>query len=212
MSIQHLIFDIDGTLWDSRALVAKGYNAHLREAGHPELQVDVAFLTTVFGKTMDEIADIMMPTIPAPQRKELLMGCMRREHEALEQDPCHIAFPGVVETLEGLSKDYRLYIVSNSQCGYPELLMNKLNVAHLFRDHLCFGDTGTPKGQTIRLLMERNGIDSAVYIGDTQGDLEACRDAGLPFIYCAYGFGSPEHWDAKIDSFDQLPHVLENWG
>lgn len=209
MTIENLIFDIDGTLWDSRALVAKGYNAHLREAGHPELQVDVEFLKTVFGKTMDEIADIMMPTIPPAQRKELLMGCMRREHEALEEDPCRIAFPGVVETLEVLSKDYRLYIVSNSQCGYPELLMNKLNVAHLFRDHLCFGDTGTPKGETIRLLMARNGIDSAVYIGDTQGDLDACRAAGIPFIFCAYGFGTPERWDAKIDTFAQLPDLLK---
>ncbi len=209
MTPESLIFDIDGTLWDSRALVARGYNQHLCQVGHPELQVDVEFLKTVFGKTMHEIADIMLAPIPVPERYEILDGCMRCEHLVMESDPCDMAFPGVVETLEVLSEKYRLFIVSNSQCGYPELLMNKLNVHHLFEGHLCYGDTGTPKGETIRLLMQRHGIGSAVYIGDTQGDLDACRAAGIPFIFCTYGFGTPETFDAKIDAFSQLPQLLE---
>ncbi len=207
---ESLIFDIDGTLWDSRELVAKGYNQHLCEVGHPELQVDAAFLKTVFGKTMHEIADIMLAPIPAPERYEILDGCMRCEHLVMESDPCHMAFPGVVETLEALSQKYRLFIVSNSQCGYPELLMNKLDVGHLFQGHLCYGDTGTPKGQTIKILMERHNIQSAVYIGDTQGDLDACRDANIPFIFCTYGFGTPDSFDAKVDTFSQLPQVLDS--
>ena len=206
---ESLIFDIDGTLWDSRALVAKGYNQHLCEVGHPELQVDVEFLKTVFGKTMHEIADIMLSSIPVPERYEILDGCMRCEHLVLESDPCDMAFPGVVETLEALSKKYRLFIVSNSQCGYPELLMNKLSVGHLFQGHLCYGDTGTSKGQTIKTLMQRHNIQSAVYIGDTQGDLDACREADVPFIFCTYGFGTPDSYDAKIDTFSELPQVLD---
>ncbi len=209
MSPESLIFDIDGTLWDSRALVAKGYNQHLCEVGHPELQVDVEFLKTVFGKTMHEIADIMLSSIPVPERYEILDGCMRCEHLVLESDPCDMAFPGVVETLEALSKKYRLFIVSNSQCGYPELLMNKLSVGHLFQGHLCYGDTGTSKGQTIKTLMQRHNIQSAVYIGDTQGDLDACREADVPFIFCTYGFGTPDSFDAKIDTFSELPQVLD---
>ncbi len=211
MNPESLIFDIDGTLWDSRALVAKGYNQHLREVGHPELQVDVEFLKTVFGKTMHEIADIMLAPIPVPERYEILDGCMRCEHLVMESDTCDMAFPGVVETLKALSKKYRLFIVSNSQKGYPELLMNKLNVGQLFEGHLCYGDTGTAKGETIKILMQRHNIQSAVYIGDTQGDLDACREADVSFIFCTYGFGTPDSFDAKIDSFSQLPQVLDNW-
>lgn len=207
---ESLIFDIDGTLWDSRALVAKGYNQNLREVGHPELQVDVEFLKTVFGKTMHEIADIMLATIPVPERYEILEGCMRCQQLVLETDPCDMAFPGVVETLEVLSKKYRLFIVSNSQAGYPELLIDKLNVGHLFQGHLCYGDTGTSKGETIKTLMQRHNIQSAVYIGDTQGDLDACREADLPFIFCTYGFGTPDSYDAKIDTFSELPQVLDS--
>ena len=208
--MKSLIFDIDGTLWDSRAIVAKGYNDYLLEIGRPDLQVDAEYLKTLFGKTMTEIADIMLCSIPQPQRYDVMLGCMDREDEFLHNDPCNIAFPGVRETLEKLKESYRLFIVSNAQCGYPELMMDKLGIRHHFEGWMCFGDTGLPKGDTIRILMERHGIEEAVYIGDTQGDLEASRRAGIPFLFCRFGFGTPEAFDASIDSFDQLPKILEN--
>ena len=208
--MKSLIFDIDGTLWDSRAIVAKGYNDYLIEVGHPDLQVDAEYLKTLFGKTMTEIADIMLASIPVPERYDVMQGCMDREDEFLHQDPCDIAFPGVKETLAELEKSYRLFIVSNAQCGYPELMMDKLGIRHHFEGWMCFGDTGLPKGDTIRILMERHGISDAIYIGDTQGDLEASRRAGIPFLFCTFGFGTPETFDASIDSFDQLPKILEN--
>ena len=206
--MKSLIFDIDGTLWDSRAIVAEGYNDYLREIGRPDLQVDAEYLKTLFGKTMTEIADIMLDSIEVPRRYDVMLGCMAREDEFLHNDPCDIAFPGVKETLEKLKENYRLFIVSNAQCGYPELMMDKLGIRHLFEGWMCFGDTNLPKGDTIRILMERHGIEDAIYIGDTQGDLEASEKAGIPFIFCAFGFGSPDHWDARLDDFRQLPHVL----
>ena len=206
--MKSLIFDIDGTLWDSRAIVAEGYNDYLREIGRPDLQVDAEYLKTLFGKTMTEIADIMLDSIQVPRRYDVMLGCMAREDEFLHNDPCDIAFPGVKETLEKLKETYRLFIVSNAQCGYPELMMDKLGIRHLFEGWMCFGDTNLPKGDTIRILMKRHGIEDAVYIGDTQGDLEASRKAGIPFIFCTFGFGTPHHWDAKLEEFCLLPQVL----
>ena len=207
--MRSLIFDIDGTLWDSRAIVAKGYNDYLSEIGRADLQVDAEFLKTVFGKTMTEIADIMLSDIEVPRRYAVMQGCMDREDEFLHSDPCDISFPGVKETLEALKEDYRLFIVSNAQCGYPELMMDKLGICHLFEGWLCFGDTQAPKGETIRVLMERHGAADAIYIGDTQGDLEASELAGIPFLFCAYGFGSPERYDWKIDDIRELPALLK---
>ena len=207
--MKSLIFDIDGTLWDSRAIVAKGYNDYLLEIGRQDLQVDAEYLKTLFGKTMTEIADIMLDSIPVPQRYDVMLGCMDREDEFLHQDPCDIAFPDVKETLEKLKESYRLFIVSNAQCGYPELMMDKLGIRHLMEGWMCFGDTNLPKGDTIRILMERHGITDAVYIGDTQGDLEASQKAGIPFIFCTFGFGNPETYDAKIDAFTDLPDILK---
>lgn len=203
-----LIFDIDGTIWDSRQIVADGYNYHLRSIGREDLQVDAEYLKSLFGKTMTEIADIMLSSIPKPERYDVLLGCMESEHRFLEKDPCQIAFPGVVETLRALAKEYRLFVVSNSQCGYPELMLDKLSIRDLFEGWLCFGDTGVCKGETIQILMDRYHIQNAVYIGDTQGDLEASRMAGIPFVFCRYGFGEPEAWDDAVDAF---PELLEKW-
>ena len=69
-----LIFDIDGTLWDSRAIVARGYNDYLLEIGRPDLQVDAEYLKTLFGKTMTEIADIMLSSIEVPERYDVMLG------------------------------------------------------------------------------------------------------------------------------------------
>ena len=102
------------------------------------------------------------------------------------------------------AKTHRLFIVSNAQCGYPELCIEKLGLGDYIEGHMCFGDTGKHKGQTILALMARHGIQNAAYIGDTQGDYEATLDAGIPFIFAAYGFGDPASFDAKIGSIEDL--------
>ena len=208
MKFESLIFDIDGTLWDSRAIIAEGYNEVLTEAGYPELCVNAEDLKKLFGKTMSEIADILLAKVPVEQRYPLMERCIDVGDGKLLDDPCDIGYPGVVETLEELAKRYRLFIVSNSQAGYPQTTMEKLGISHLIEGHLCFGDTGTDKGTTIRILMERHGIQSAVYIGDTQGDYEASCNAGLPFVWVTYGFGVPEGYAYKADSFPELAGIF----
>ena len=207
MKYKNLIFDIDGTLWDSRSIVAKGYNYNLEQEGYSHLCVTAEDFRPLFGKVMSEIADILFHSLPAEERYPLLERCMEWEHRFLENDPCDtIAYPKVKETIAKLAENHNLYIVSNSQKGYPELCMEKLGLDPYIRDHLCFGDTGTSKGKTIRKLMERNGIpaDDVIYIGDTQGDYEATLEAGVPFIWCTFGFGTPEGYEAKIDTFADL--------
>ena len=204
MEFERLIFDSDGTLLDSRALVAKGYNAQLHDEGMERFCVDAEVLKTVFGKVMTEIADILFAELPPQERYPLLERCMEREGETLHSDPCNIGYPKVKETLEELVKTHRLFIVSNSQCGYPELCMQKLGLEQLISGHLCFGDTGTCKGDTIKKLMNDHNITSACYIGDTAGDMEAADHAGIPFVYCTFGFGNPDHYWKKIDTFAQL--------
>lgn len=207
MRYESLIFDIDGTLWDSRALVAEGYNIQLEKEGLSHLAVNAELFRPLFGKVMTEIADTIFPSIPAPERYALMERCMDTENKYLQANPCRIGYPGVRETMEKLAKNHRLFIVSNSQKGYPELCIEKLGLAPFIQGHLCFGDTGTSKGKTIRALMEKYRITDCAYIGDTQGDYEATLEAGVPFIWAAYGFGTPDGYDHKIDSFADLPNL-----
>ena len=204
MNYESLIFDIDGTLWDSREKVAEGYNIQLKEEGLAHLCVTADDLLPLFGKVMTDIADAILATIPAPDRYPIMERCMETENKYLAQQPCDFGYPGVRETIAELSKHHRLFIVSNAQCGYPELCIEKLGLEPYIQGHMCFGDTGASKGITIRKLMERHGITDAAYIGDTQGDYEATVEAGIPFIWCTFGFGTPDGYAAKVDKFEDL--------
>ena len=64
------------------------------------------------------------------------------------------------------------------------------------------------KAENIRLIVERNTISHPVYIGDTDGDAQACQEAGVPFIFAGFGFGETTHYAAKIDTFSQIPEVI----
>ena len=204
MQFESLIFDIDGTIWDSRALVAEGYNLQLRDEGLAQYFVDAQRLRPLFGMVKDAIADELFPNLPPRERYALIERCMEREHQHLLKNECRIGYQGIEEAMELLSGHHRLFIVSNSQQGYPELCMEKLGLGRWITGHLCFGDTGTSKGKTIRALMEQYQIKSCAYIGDTQGDYEATLEADVPFIWAAYGFGTPAGYGAKIDSIAQL--------
>ena len=67
MNFESLIFDIDGTLWDSRALVAEGYNIQLEREGLSHLFVTEEILRPLFGKVMTEIADAILAAVYHPQ-------------------------------------------------------------------------------------------------------------------------------------------------
>ena len=199
-----VIFDVDGTLWDSRSLVAEGYNVQLKEEGLEHLFVTVDDLTPLFGKVMTDLADTLLATIPVEERYDLMERCMATENRYLQDNPCHIGYPKVKETIAELSKKHRIFIVTNAQCGYAEVCIEKLGLKDYVSGWLCFGDTGTSKGKTIRTLMAKHGIEDAIYIGDTQGDYEATVEAEIPFIWCSFGFGTPDGYVAKVDSFEEL--------
>ena len=210
MAFESIIFDVDGTLWDSRALLAQAYNAQLQAEGIQGLHVTAEILKPLFGKPMDKLADgLFEGVVPAPERYRLMDRCITRMDAFMEEKAGpHMGYPELLSTMEKLKENHRLFIVSNGQKGYPQMAANKLGLTHLMDGYLSWGDTGKSKGQTILQLMQTHGIENAVYIGDTQGDLEACREAGIPFVFTSFGFGQPESWYAKVDRFCDLLEVL----
>ena len=109
-----------------------------------------------------------------------------------------------MQVLKELAGRFPLYIVSNCQKGYIESFLDGNGTRHLFQDWECPGVTGLSKGENISLIIGRNGLRRPAYVGDTQGDADGARQAGIPFIYAAYGFGSVDGYDEKIDSIGDL--------
>lgn len=208
MKEKNLILDVDGTLWDTTEIVAQAWNRAIEEAGGCEVRVTAEMLKQLFGRTMKAIADILFVDMEEGKKYELLERCCEAEQEALEQNECNILYPKVKETIIGLAKDHCIFIVSNCHAGYIELFLRKTNLESFVTDIECYGNNGNSKGENIKLLMQRNQIKQAVYVGDTQGDYEAAGFAGIPFAYAAYGFGKPQDFDFVIQSFHELSDLF----
>ena len=201
--MEAIIFDIDGTLWNSTDEVAVSWNQALREQTKLERTLTGSELKKEFGKPLDEIMEDLFPELSRQERDDLSVHMYRYENRWVESAPC-IVYDKVPETIRALSMKYRLFIVSNCQSGYIEAFLKNTGLGDCITDFTCPGDTGRLKGDNIRIIMERNGISKAVYVGDTQGDADACRKAGIPMIFAAYGFGDVEGDYMTIHSFNDL--------
>jgi phosphoglycolate phosphatase len=59
------------------------------------------------------------------------------------------------------------------------------------------------------MIIERNQLQNPVYVGDTEGDGNASREAGIPFVFARYGLGHADTYNKVIDSFEELPLKLK---
>lgn len=198
MKTDGIIFDVDGTIWDSTGSVEKLWNEAIAENSDISVRVNKDQLKQLFGKTMEEIGDILFPMLEVQKRRKLEAACHEKENRGLREHP-GIMYEGIEEVFAGLSERYPLYIVSNCQSGYIEMVLETLKLGKYITDYTCFGDTGKGKADNLCRIVEKHRMKHPVYIGDTFGDYEACRRAGIPMIYAAYGFGEAPDAAGRIE-------------
>lgn len=201
-----IIFDMDGTLWDSAAEVAVSWNLVIEQSGYVRDMLTAKDIQGVMGKTMDIIAQILFPELAEEKRMELMNRCCRAENEYLRVHGGTL-YPKLRETLAALSGRWHLYIVSNCQAGYIEAFLDHYDLHDWIEDIQCYGDNGRPKADNIRILCERNGLDAAVYVGDIQGDYDSSMAAGVKFIHASYGFGTVDADVPRIRTLAELVDV-----
>lgn len=203
-----IIFDLDGTLWDATA----GITAAWQEVIDSE-KIDVKLTREAvkgcMGLPMDEIFLRLLPNIGDGMRVKMQQKCQQYENVYLSRHG-GILYPNVEQTLDKLKNNgYDLYIVTNSQDGYVEAFFDSMKLRSYFTDYEMFGRTGLLKAENIRLVMCRNGIDNAVYVGDAQGDYDSSKIAKIPFVFASYGFGRVADYEYIIASFNELPEIIE---
>ena len=208
MKIENIIFDVDGTLWDSTKEVAKAWNRAVRELGIECEEITSDILKREFGKPMNIIADNLFPNADKAEKEEALRLCCVYEHEVLEACEQDLTYSGVMETIQILSKTHQICVVSNCQSGYIELFLEKNQLGQYVLDTECYGDTKKSKGENIRLVMERNHLENCIYVGDTEGDCKAAKEAGIPFVFAAYGFGKAERFEKEIRDIRELLEIV----
>lgn len=203
-----IIFDLDGTLWDSTAAVAQAWQDAVSKVDYIKLDITQELVRSITGMTYTAIFEKLFPGLNEAQLEEIKSHCLESEQQILYKLGGDL-YPQLEETLKDLGSRYKLYIVSNCQRGYIEMFLDLNSMHAYFLGHQCFGTKGNPKADNIRDVVNDHQLKSPVYVGDTMGDYQAATQAGVPFIFANYGFGKVEEgMVATIGSIAELKTIL----
>ena len=200
-----VIFDLDGTLWDTSDIVVERWNEVLKKKC-PKLKMTKEIMSSLMGKNKAEFVDEFFVGVDKTVAKKLIEEIFALEQKYLRENGACL-YDGVLATLNALKEKYKLMIVSNCQSGYLDAFLQHYSLKEIISDWECAGSTGLSKGENIQLIMSRNNIKKAIYVGDTKSDETAAKSASVPFVYANYGFGDAYCYDAKIDDFSQIVDV-----
>ena len=202
-----ILWDLDGTLWDSSRWVSAAWNEYCAAHGI-ERRFTPDDCRSYCGKTLEQIAAVVFPDAEPAWRNRVIEACCDAECIPLAEHG-GVLYPDTEAVLEQLHRRYHMSVVSNCGLGYIEAFYAGNRTKRFFDDEENAARTGLGKAGNIRLVMERNDLDRAVYIGDTQGDFAAASQAGVPFIHAAYGFGQAPDAKWRIQSLKELPALME---
>ena len=209
MRIDSIIFDLDGTLWDATYSILDVWNNVLKN-NYQEINkvITIEEIQSIMGLTSEEIVERLLPNVDKKLGLEIFDECAAAECDYLRVNGVKL-YEKVEEVLDELKKKYKLFIVSNCQCGYVEAFLEAHKLEKYFIDFENYERTGLPKGDNIKLVIERNKLQNPIYVGDTEGDYNATKECNIPFIYAKYGFGNVEDAELVIESFEELKNILE---
>ena len=207
MKYDGILFDLDGTLWNATDAITVSWAEALKDAPDVEQLPTKEQLESVMGMTAEELMATLFPTLTKERHLELFERCCQVENVYLREHGGTL-YPEMEETLSRLSEKLPLFIVSNCNAEYIPCFLDAHKLHSYFRDWECIGRTGKPKGDNIQLVVQRNGLEHPVYIGDTSMDQDAAGKAGVPFIQ-AYGFGQVTG-TPKIQAPKELLKLLED--
>jgi phosphoglycolate phosphatase len=185
------IFDLDGTLLDTLADLAAAVNYALRQHGMPEHTIDD--VRRFVGNGVRKLMERAIPDGEKNPDFEATFATFREYymHHSLDNTR---PYPGIIETLEALkAKGCRLAVVSNKMMAATKELCQ-----HFFADTIevaigeneAAGIRKKPAPDTVFEALRHLGEekDSAVYVGDSDVDLETANNSGLPCISVLWGF------------------------
>ena len=79
-----IIFDMDGTLWDSSKQVCEAWDVAVEKCGYSRAPITIEEMQGVMGKTMDLIAEILFPFVQGKEQDKLLEACCKEENDYLK--------------------------------------------------------------------------------------------------------------------------------
>jgi len=198
----NIIFDFDGTLFDTRTVDVAAFNRAFADMGRAALAEDQVL--AVVGKPLTAIAADFFDSDGQEANRyfELVL-----QYELEEIPPNAQMYPFAIELLHKLKKaGHSLVICSNGNKEYLETILRKFDLYDLFTI-IWYAHEGVSKIRALEIILEELPKDKTVYVGDRAEDLEAARSHSLPFIGATYGYGGSE-MDGAVYAADDVRKIL----
>lgn len=198
---KNIIFDLDGTLWDSRNQIIDAWKSVF-----PDINVSsVDELNNLMGKTTEDFMNFLFPNCDKTEAINNMDKLEKAEVSYLNINGANV-YTNTINTINSLSSNHKLFIVSNCQSGYIESFLTYYNLSDKFIDIECNGNTKLSKSENINLIITRNKLNpnETCYVGDTLSDLNAAINNNIKFIWAKYGFGNNLVCDTSIDDISEL--------
>lgn len=206
--IDSVMFDLDGTLWDTRQILADAWTKIINRHGI-DVRLTVENLSPLFGNELSYVIRHSVPnSVPQAKIDEIIPELTLAQVWSVRETVPYF-YPGIQETFETLSKKVPIIIISNSVVGYIDTFLNSSGTAVYVLDHVCNGDTNLNKAENIKLMKKKHSLHNSLYVGDTQMDCDASRAAGVRFAFASYGFGNTNDFDYCISKLTDLISVVE---
>ena len=191
MKYSTYIFDLDGTLLDTLGDLAASVNYALRTHGMPEHTIDD--VRRFVGNGVRKLMERAIPDGASNPDFEAAFATFRQHYMAHSLDTTK-PYDGIPETLEALkAKGCHLAVVSNKMMAATQELCR-----HFFPDtiEVAIGENEAegirkkPAPDTVIAALRQLGVgqEGAVYVGDSDVDIETARNSGLPCISVLWGF------------------------
>jgi phosphoglycolate phosphatase len=219
--ISAVLFDLDGTLFDTASDIARALNRALGEYGWAPLPVGDVARMVGRGSPMliERAAAARGQTLSAADQAAMLERFFHHYGELEERNESDAQpYPGVVETLRRLHEaNLRLAVVTNKHRRFASALLDRLNLMQ-WVGVVVGGDTcerRKPDPQPLLFACESLSVapSCALMVGDSINDVRAARAAQLPIICVPYGYNEGQdprtlECDAMIDTLAELPELL----
>ncbi|HKF59628.1 MAG TPA: HAD family hydrolase [Blastocatellia bacterium] len=215
ISISCLLFDLDGTLIDSRADLARSVNLTLADLGRRKLdESDIAgFVGDGVWVLIRRCLKAADPEIgePGPELHRQALALLRKHYSEQMLVKTDL-YPNVRETLSRFDGK-KIALVTSKESDFARQLLEHFGLMAYF-DCVIGGDTlpeRKPDPKPVMEAMRKLGCSpgDAVMVGDSENDIIAGRSAGTRTCAVTYGFRTREQLvatgpDVVIDGFGQL--------
>ena len=183
---KHIIFDLDGTIIDSKSEIIFTYTKLLEQIP-TEHHLDLNSID--FGANLNDVLNYIYKADNSKKRQAKELFAQLYDNSSFEKT---LVYENVYQTLDILKqKNFFLYIATNKRYIPSKNILKAKNLEHYFTDVMANElepNVTLLKTDMIKYLMDKYGFKNGIMIGDTVGDIKAGKENGLTTIAVSYGY------------------------